>query len=967
MSILLLVTLAGGEAVDFSRDVRPLLNEHCTACHGGVKQAGGVSFVTSEAVLPPDGWVVEPGDPDASVLIERVTSEDPDVVMPPPEEGRPLSDEEVDLLRRWIEQGAEWEKHWSFVPPERPDPPAVADGDWPRSGLDRFVLARLDEEGITPSREADADRWLRRVSLSLTGLPPSPGERASFLERVADDRDAAYAEAVDRLLASPHFGERWASVWLDQVRYADSEGLGLDRRRSVWKYRDWVVGAFNRDMPYDEFTRKQIAGDLLPNPTTEDLVATTGQRLTQTNAEGGTDDEEFRTEAVIDRVNTTWQTWQALTFGCTQCHSHPYDPVTQTEYYEFLALFNNTADSDTDNHFPTVRVPTDPADYAKADELRARARTLKRSLWADEYAAVSAATWRDVVDLSGESRNASPVRFEPVDGGPAQYVLKDTSRNTRVMLDTPVPDGLKRLTGVRFTGMPLDVEKAVQDSEWGFALSRIFVEVIPADPEDPRFDRLKSERAKVEAANAAAKEKDSKAKPKELPRGLRIARVVADEAEPYYDPADSLRGNGSGWGPYSRIHHPRSAVFVLAEPFGLKPTDTIRVELQFNQFILASFVMAAKRGALEVSGDRRLTQLVTKAEWAARRLELTDAEKELRKIPAVATPVLRERDDRFARPTHLFDRGNFLTKAEAVGGGLPDELAGGVEAADRLELANWLVSKNNPLTDRVMVNRLWARLFGTGLVRTEEDFGSSGERPSHPELLDWLAVRFRDDHGRRVKPLLREIVLSATYRQSADASAEVRSQDPENRLLSRGPRFRLPAETVRDQALAVAGLLSDKVGGPPVQPPIPDGVWKPFSDGPWRSPAAGDPDRYRRSLYTYTKRSIPYPMFAAFDSPNREFCTPRRLRSNTPLQSLMTLNDATFEEAAAALGTLIRDDGVESGIRAGVLRATARTATDAEVATLRSLHDRVRDLAGDGAAWTEVARVLLNLDELFVL
>ena len=918
-------------AVDFEAQIRPLLNRHCVACHGGVTQAGDVSFVTAEDVLPPDGWVVEPGDAANSTLIQRINDPDVDFRMPPPEEGS-LTAEEIALLSRWVEEGAAWATHWAFVPPTPRQPAVAADDPWVRQRVDRFVLARLNEEGVEPAPPAAADRWLRRAWLALTGLPPSVEQRAAFLADVADRGEPAYAAAVDRMLDSPHFGERWASVWLDQVRYADSEGLGQDRRRTAWPFRDWVVRAFNDDMPYDRFTRLQIAGDLTEDPSTDDLVATVGQRLTQTNDEGGTDDEEFRTVAVLDRVSTTWQTWQGLTVGCAQCHDHPYDPVTQTDYYRFVALFNNTADSDTHNDYPLLDVPTDREDVERFDSLRRRLSAARLARWQAEYDAATAADWQPLA-ISGTAQNASPPQFQ-TRRGQTEYLLKDTSKNTSLTLTAPLPQSLGQVTAVRFTGMPVDLEKAIRDSEWGFSLSRIKVELLPGGD------------------TAAA-------------RDLPLARVIGDDPVPYYDPQRSLKKGGDGFGVFSRMHYPRSGVFILKSPADVAGGDRLRVSLHFNQFILASFVMAPRRGYLEVTGDVSLTGVLDGETYVALRDAETSLQMQADAIDTVRTPILRERDARFPRRTHRFDRGNFLTKAEEVHGGLPSVLAGETDADNRLALADWLASADNPLTDRVAVNRFWARLLGVGLVATEEDFGSSGDRPSHPDLLDDLAVRFRTQMGRRPKELLRELVLSATYRQSTAERPQLSGRDPDNRLLARGPRFRLPAETVRDQALAVSGLLEDTMGGPPAFPPIPEGVWKSFAGDKWETPAAGEAGRYRRSLYTYAKRSIPYPMFASFDAPSREFCVPRRLRSNTPVQSLMTLNDETFDDAARALATAIRSGDVAASARAGVLRVTLREPTEDEVRTLTRLHERLTELADEDTAWVELARVLLNLDELF--
>ena len=405
--------LMAEEPVSFRESIRPLFNKHCTACHGGVKQAADISFAYRDSVLPPDGYIVEPGDPDASLLLQRVLSEDPEERMPPPEHGPPLTEAETKLLERWIEQGAKWSEHWAYENPVSAPAPPAKHASWAREPLDRYVLARLEASNIEPAPEERPERWLRRVTLDLTGLPPTPEERETFLRRVRSEGDSAYDATVDNLLARTSFGERWASVWLDQIRYADSKGLGLDARRNIWKYRDWVIDAINEDLPFDEFTIKQIAGDLLPDRTIEDLVATAAHRNTQTCEEGGTDDEEFRVMAVLDRVNTTWQTWQGVTFGCVQCHSHPYDPFRHEEYYQFAAFFNNTSDSDLNEDWPTVKAPIDRKDYPAASKLDTEIASLRHSIWETEYPSLTDdSLWQPLSGFQVSSNNATRVTVQ---------------------------------------------------------------------------------------------------------------------------------------------------------------------------------------------------------------------------------------------------------------------------------------------------------------------------------------------------------------------------------------------------------------------------------------------------------------------------------------------------------------------------------------------------------------------------
>ncbi|MCA9036363.1 MAG: PSD1 domain-containing protein, partial [Planctomycetaceae bacterium] len=814
------------ENISFGEQIRPIFTEHCTACHGGVKQAGDLSFVYRHQVLPPDGWVVEPGKPEESVLLERVTSDDPELRMPPPDHGKALSKQDVALLTEWIRQGAPWDEHWALTAPILPSEPELQDRDWARKPLDAFVLSKLEKLNLQPAPDADPERWLRRVSLDLVGLPPTLEERADFLKDLGQshtapdsesahtrkssaETEAAYEKVVDRLLMSPHFGERWATVWLDQIRYADSKGLGLDGKRNIWKYRDWVIDAFNRDLPYDQFTIRQIAGDLLPNASIEDLIATAAHRVTQTNEEGGTDDEEFRVAAVLDRVNTTWQAWQGLTFGCAQCHNHPYDPIQHSEYYKFAAFFNNTKDCDLDQDWPIVQAPIDPSKYAEASELDQQIGSLRDAIWQQEFRALQESSfWKPLKGLKASSNNATQLAVEPQGGHDEFHTVGTVSRDADLTLEAPLPPGIRRLTAIRFTGMPLEPEKAVSDSEWGFVLSQF------------------------EAAVVVPNEKATKA--------IEFERVVIDEPNPFYDPQESLNPkSNSGFAAYTRINYPRQAAFILQSPMDVPEGASIRVTLKHRVFILAAFSLIARRGHLAVSDAPEFTALLTNADLKEQRRQLAILEKQRGGIPSTSVPVLAERPKSLVRPMHVFDRGLFLTKGKEVKAATPESFPplSADKPVDRLTLAYWMASPQNPLTARVAVNRVWARMFGVGIVATEEDFGSSGEAPSHPRLLDSLAIRFQGDYEWRLKSVVREIALSRTYRQSSAIRPELQERDAQNRLLARGPRQRLSAELIRDQALAISGLLSHKQFGPPVHPPIPDGVWMPFSGGDkWVTP-----------------------------------------------------------------------------------------------------------------------------------
>jgi hypothetical protein len=785
--------------VDFIKDIQPLL-ARCTNCHGIEMQEAGLNLQVKKSALEggDHGKVIVPEKSEKSRLLAAVSRTDPALMMPPEGEGQPLTAEQVALVRAWIDQGAKWPdeasvkggEHWAYQKPVRPevpglkfkvhghesagsgdprtttkgagsgDPRTTVDG-WPRNAIDNFILARLVQEGLQPSPELDRARLIRRVSLDLIGLPPTPAEVDAF---VSDQGPDAYEKVVDRLLASPHYGDRWARPWLDLARYADTHGFEKDPRRTIWPYRDWVINALNKDMPFDQFTIEQLAGDLLPHATLEQRIATGFHRNTMINTEGGVDPEEYRVAAVVDRVNTTATVWLGTTLACAQCHTHKYDPFTQQEYYQFFAFFNSNAD-------------------------------------------------------------------------------RSTSDGDMLLLPTP---------------------------EQQTALDEI---------------------AKLEAVPSKSPE---------------------------------LKG--------------------------------VREQLA-----------AAKK---KLNGE------------------------------VAKTLVMKELPE--PRETFVHIRGNFLNKGDKVEPGVPGvlhdlQIAEG-ETPNRLTLARWLVSPENPLTARVAVNRMWEEFFERGLVETSEDFGSRGERPTHPELLDCLATEFIRE-GWSMKRIHRLIVLSATYRQSPKTTPALLERDPHNRLLARGPRMRLSAEAVRDQALAVSGLLSRKIGGPSVMPPQPDGLWNsPYSSEKWRT-SSGE-DKYRRGLYTFWKRTSPYPSFMSFDAPSREFCVVRRPRTNTPLQALTLLNDPVYVEAAQALARRMiseGDDDVASRVTCGFRQVLARPPAPGEVEHLITLyqgeiehyrHDKqaaealagklevktTGDKSNEGvkskpvdtaelAAWTVVANVLLNLDE----
>ncbi len=980
---------ASGAPVDFNDQIRPILNQNCTSCHGGVKAAGDVSFIYRETATKRGKKsgrpVIVPGKPDESELIARVTAKDPDLRMPPADHGPALSADKVELLREWIRQGAPWQEHWAFIPPAKPAVPAVAGATNP---IDAFVRARLAKEGLTPAPEAGRAAWLRRVSLDLTGLPPTPEEIETFL---ADTAPKAHERQVDRLLASPRYGERWASMWLDLARYADTKGYEKDDNRTVWKYRDWVVDAFNRNVPYDRFAIEQLAGDLLPDAKLEQLIATGFHRQTQVNDEGGTDDEEYRIAAVVDRVATTWQVLNAVTFNCVQCHSHPYDPIKGDEYYRFFSVLNGTRDADFNNDQPNLRVPLDRARYDDAWALRREVESLRRDVVQAGKSLAAAGGWRSapVADAAIVPEATAVVR----DG---QLAVDGTvASNARYELTLPaLALSGDAITALRFEAGPVEPEKARHTPERGFVISQITVALAQPDgavvpvavgrffPDTENFTQLatrsvpkpevSADDVVVALADATRKDAASTAPAKKRPNPK--APATAKKGPPMETRDVTLDFHFAA---NPTISGPRWVVAAFKEPLRAPPGSTLRVTLVHGAGI-TSKPAPIRRLSVQASSDARWNQLAVDAEIARKAGRVTEALAELARIPGIDLPVVAELPGYEARETRRFVRGNFLEKGgEPLAPGIPALFRGlpAGKPVNRLTVAEWFFQPGQPLTARVAVNRFWEQLFGRGIVATLEDFGSVGDKPSHPELLDWLAVRFEQDLKWDVKALLRELVLSATYRQDGRVTPEAAAKDPQNRLLARGPRQRLAAEMVRDQALAAGGLLSPRMGGEPVMPPQPAGVWQTVYNSKDWIDATGE-DRYRRGLYTFWKRSAAYPGFLTFDMPARDLCTPRRSATNTPLQALVTLNDVVYREAAVALAKQARKDvgsdaRIEAVIARAFVRVISREPTSGEAQRLRQLHEQSKgamDGANDGEdpAMIAVATAILNLDAAFV-
>jgi hypothetical protein len=872
--------------VDFNAEVRPILNAKCITCHGGVKQSGGFSLLFREDALgntKSGRPAIIPGHPGKSAFIKLLTHPDPEERMPLGKD--PLTPQEIAVLERWVRQGTEWQDHWAFVKPEEIAPPAHRADSFVRNGIDPFILEKLPAVGLKPSPEAPRETLLRRVTLDLTGLPPTPQERDAFLKDPSPD---AYEKVVDRLLASPHFGERWAALWLDLARYSDTKGYEKDLHRNIWRYRDYLIRAFNDDKPFDQFTVEQLAGDLLPNPTEDQRIATAFHRNTMNNDEGGTDNEEFRTAAVIDRVNTTFDVWQGLTMSCVQCHSHPYDPIRQEEYYRFMSYLNNTRDNDLPEEIPLLISPRD-YDEAKATEVIAYIRQLKK----DDSPDAS-------LDLKAKRRKYLPA-VNTTDCDASHAIEADEAK---IKLNGPgayIAYHNVNFENVGKVGCNYLVDKGCN------------LQVRLDQPDGPLVATLKL----GSTFNEWYYKSDT------LQPAVKGVHTVYFVAAP-----DS---NGACDGAL------RSVTFVE------KPikNEKVRKELDSLRGVLAGYINP--RG----------------------------------------TPVLEELPPTKSRKTHVFVRGNWMSKGPAVTPGVPKTLnplpAGAPN--NRLGMARWLVSPDNPLTARVAVNRYWEQLFGYGIVETLEDFGSQGAKPTHPELLDWLAVTFQKDLRWSTKKLLKLLVTSGTYRQSSVVRPEHLEKDPYNKYYARAPRVRLPAEAVRDQALSVAGLLSPKLYGPSVMPYIPDGVFTAIFGGIEWKLSRGE-DRYRRALYTYQRRTSPYPSLITFDAPSREVCTLRRVRTNTPLQALVTLNDTVFVEAAIGLARRMMAGAKDPAgqVRQGFRLALLREPDARETEKFLALHQKAsryyqehpgkaRRMIGSAedapqlASLAVVANALMNLDE----
>jgi Protein of unknown function (DUF1553)/Protein of unknown function (DUF1549)/Planctomycete cytochrome C len=986
--------------VSFSNDIQPILNQNCVQCHGGVRQKNGVSFVFREDAFgkgKSGRRTIVPGHPDESELIARLTSSDPEARMP--YHAPALPPEQIRLLRQWIKEGANWEDHWAFVAPKPQPLPGVNESGWIRQPLDRFVLARLEKEGLAPSPEANKSELLRRVSFDLTGLPPTLEEQASFL---SDSSPNAYEKQVDRLLASPRYGERWAALWLDLARYADSKGYEADRERpGVWPYRDWVIQAFNRNIPYDKFVITQLAGDLLPSATFEDQIATSFHRQTPNNDEGGTDDEEFRLIAAMDRSATTWSVLNGLTMNCVQCHSHPYDPIRHADYYKSLAFFNTSRDADLPEDTPVLRVPKDKRRYEDAWRLQEQISQLIHSMVTSGRRLENQERWIPLAITSASANEGLALEWEAANSERELAALSKEKlsakeqKEKRKYLFTTIAESRKQ---ARSQAANPSIAFQVQDGEMLAAANtpgKSVYEII-ATADAPIITALRID-VVPSTGDAARHNPEDGFIVDQIeawvirPNGHRVkihfhdfVSDSDDDVKTAIDRAIKFGSNSElagGFRANPSLFRPRWTIGVPDAPLRLSQGSRIKLQLTQTQNINDK-PAHVRRARLSASSDARWSELIHDREYRDKLAQVSTLTRELETIPSVETPVMVEQPDYEDRETLEFERGNFLTK---IGPALRPDVPGlfprlpDGAPRNRLTLAKWFFSPEQPLTARIAVNRYWEQLFGTGIVETLENFGSMGEKPSHPELLDWLALHFENDLHWDMKAFLRELVTSATYRQSAKSTPELTEKDPRNRLLARGPQQRLSAEMVRDQALIASGLLSDTMGGPPVMPPQPEGVWNSvYNDSKWVD--AKGANRYRRAIYTYIKRTSGYPSFLIFDASDHDVSLARRIPTNTPLQALVTMNDPVYQEASEALAVRMLKAGhtTEDRLRYGARLVLSRDLTDFELATLRELFEKALAESGAGGlkrasygrgasgnerrAMTAVASVLFNLD-----
>ena len=1104
-----------GNSIDYNRDIRPVLSRNCFSCHGpddGSRKAGLRLDIREGIVAERKGnSVVVLGKRNESELYARLLVADKDELMPPPDSGHELTTEEIELIGKWIDGGVVYDRHWAFVPPVRPKIPEVKDRDWVRNAIDNFILSDLEATGHHPNKMADRYTIIRRLSLDLTGLPPSPAEVEAFLN---DKRLNAYESLVDDLLSRPAYGERWARLWLDLARFADSSGYGSDPLRVIWKYRDWVIDAFNKNMPYDQFTVDQLAGDLLTKPSRDQLLATAFHRNTKTNTEGGTDDEEFRTEAVRDRVDTTMQVWMGLTMGCAKCHTHKYDPITQKEYYQFYSFFNQSKDADRGDDSPRLPYPT-KEQSEKIDSISKEIKSLESKLnihtpelangqqnWElkslrdlakpkPKYSA-----WEAVGPFKADSFDAAfSYSFEPeslaiglnvapqgaarqsstaydgfaklaIDGNTSGVYADNSVTHTQnpddkspwweVVLSKPTDvsqvvlwnraEASERLSAFRILGLDSKREVLFQEdffpenkgnpqSGEGFSIpfnakrevSIVRLELLPVKGRNEPILSLAEVQVFSRTANSGesniewlTKSQWNDAEVHDLKLGSNETIYLRRKLVAQIEGSQKI-SLGSGGG--IKVWLNGREVLAKKMKRDAKPDQevvTVSLDKGENEILVKIVNKDDKSGfyfdlkgagfpedilpiLLLAESDRTSLQrnkieahyrtFAKELDPLRKQIELKKKDEKKLRDSIVTTPYMQELPKSKRRKTHLLVKGNFLSKGEQVQAGFPEAFHKPNKGVplNRLGVAKWLLQEDNPLTARVAINRFWAQFFGRGLLDSEEDFGTQGNLPDHPELLDWLAVEFQEKDW-DMKSLIKTIVMSATYSQSAKVHGELAESDFRNIRLGRGPRFRLEAEMVRDQALALSGLKSKKMYGPSVYPPQPPNLWQAAFNGQRNWATSSGEDRYRRGFYTFLRRTVPYPSMATFDAPSREICAVRRIRTNTPLQSFVTMNDEAYVEFAQAMayriykeGGVTAQDRIKYALRLTLSRPPEVNRFSAlselyqselayyskETEAAKNLYGKIAPLPiganiSEMAAFTVLANVLLNLDAILM-
>ncbi len=1007
----------GAALVDFAREVRPILSNHCFACHGPdeQKRKGKLRLDEKEGIYSArEGGrrVITPKNPAQSELFKRITHTDKREQMPPPEHGVALSAAQVAVIKRWIEEGAPYQSHWAFIAPANPAPPVVAQSRWARNPVDQFIAARIESQKLSSAAEADKPTLLRRVSFDLTGLPPTLAELDAFLADAAPD---AYEKAVDRLLKSPRYGEHMARFWLDLARYGDTHGLHLDNERSIWPYRDWVVQAYNQNLPFDQFSTWQIAGDLLPNATTDQIVASGFNRCNVTTSEGGSINEEFVFRYAVDRTDTTVAVWMGLTAGCAVCHDHKFDPISQKEFYSLFSFFHSTADPAMDGNIlltpPVLKLAT-PDQKQQLEELDKKIAAARQQL------AAAIATIKYAEPVVAPDAKPDPVERVWVDDEFPAGAKGAVNPNTQPLKFAEAGAGLKPLSGSKFiqrtaAGVAQDFFTSATQPLVVGANDQLFAYVFLDLINPPKAVMLqfhiggwnhRGNWGDADAIPYGQKGTTQKLQMGPLPKVGEWVRLEISASK--LGLAAGTKIDGMAFTQFGgTASWDKAGITTITNPLEDPARSLAAWERQIknNKDLPAPVKNALKIAAAKRSPEQQKTVLdhylevanaAAQPVLAQAKAQLKDAQDKRDVVDKAAPSTLVMAEMAAPRETFVHVRGQYNKLGEKVGRNVPAVFPPlpSTNNPTRLDLARWMMSEKHPLTARVAVNRYWQQLFGMGLVKTSGDFGSQGEAPSHPELLDWLARHFVAS-GWDTKALIRLLVTSATYRQDSRVTSSALAADPANRLYARGPRFRLDAEVLRDNALFTSGLLVAKLGGKGVKPYQPENIWEPvgFESSNTRNYVQDHGEAlYRRSLYTFIKRTAPPPFMATFDGPNREQSCARRDRSNTPLQALQLLNDIQHMEAARNLAQRLLTEGgaqPEGRLAMGFRIATARTPTPAELAILKAALDRqlaryaqnkaaAEQLLKYGeslakpelpaqelAAYTMIANLILNLDE----